>query len=183
MKLESQVVSLELSKKLKELGVKQESLFYWIFNNEKWGLTQLKIGEGGSEYEWLKSRGSSLTPKQEDKVGIGVGIYWALKKETFKRLKITKEEYDNLMTSSYSAFTVAELGNILPDKVFPENQFDAYFLKDMKNTSDGEWIVSYESAGIRWSAVVGDTEADARAKMLIYLIEKKLLTPRKGEEK
>jgi len=29
MKLEEQVCSLELAKKLKELGVKQESLFYW----------------------------------------------------------------------------------------------------------------------------------------------------------
>ncbi len=29
MELEKQVVSLELAKKLKELGVKQESLFYW----------------------------------------------------------------------------------------------------------------------------------------------------------
>ena len=31
MKLEDQVCSLELAKKLKELGVKQESLFYWWF--------------------------------------------------------------------------------------------------------------------------------------------------------
>ena len=30
MKLEDQVCSLELAKKLKELGVKQESLFYWF---------------------------------------------------------------------------------------------------------------------------------------------------------
>ena len=29
MKLEDQVCSLELAKKLKELGVKQDSLFYW----------------------------------------------------------------------------------------------------------------------------------------------------------
>jgi hypothetical protein len=30
MKLEEQVCNLELSSKLKELGVKQESLFYWV---------------------------------------------------------------------------------------------------------------------------------------------------------
>lgn len=34
MNLENQVVSLELAKKLKELGVKQESLFYWNCDDE-----------------------------------------------------------------------------------------------------------------------------------------------------
>ena len=33
MKLEQQVCSLELAQKLKELGVKQESLFYWTYSN------------------------------------------------------------------------------------------------------------------------------------------------------
>ena len=37
MKLEDQVVSLELAKKLKEIGVKQESYFSWqSLTNEKW---------------------------------------------------------------------------------------------------------------------------------------------------
>lgn len=35
MKLEDQICSLELSKKLKELGVKQESLFFWVTRDEK----------------------------------------------------------------------------------------------------------------------------------------------------
>jgi hypothetical protein len=35
MKIEDQVCSLELAKRLKELGVKQESLFWWDTENEE----------------------------------------------------------------------------------------------------------------------------------------------------
>lgn len=48
MNLESQVTSLELSKKLKELGVNQESLFYWVknpyFDSDLFEIT--RFGEG-----------------------------------------------------------------------------------------------------------------------------------------
>lgn len=44
MKLEQQVVSLELAKQLKELGVKQDSLFYWSKQVDQihWGLEHAK---------------------------------------------------------------------------------------------------------------------------------------------
>lgn len=41
MKLENQVCSVEQAEKLKKLGVKQESLFYWT-HSEKWGIMPKK---------------------------------------------------------------------------------------------------------------------------------------------
>lgn len=113
MKLENQVVSLELAKKLKELGVKQESLFYW-WNNQIYF------------YPYL------------DQTEIG---------------------------DSISAFTVAELGILLPT------------MSDLpKQGHDGRWRVHGP-----WTAEKGDllhiadTEADCRAKVLIYLLENNLI--------
>jgi hypothetical protein len=72
MKLEQQVTSLELSKQLKELGVKQESVFWWnvLFNS---GETEL---------------------------------------ENFQRYKTSD---GSPCDDSISAFTVAELGEMLPE--------------------------------------------------------------------
>lgn len=130
MKLSDQVCSLELAKRLKELGVKQESLFYWF---------------------------ESLFKGKESFIRQGDTSY--------------RDGYE----LACSAFTVAELGKLLPDKISPENQFDCYILFTMKNTSDGEWVVRYAITSTIYCAIVADTEADARAKMLIYLIENKLI--------
>ena len=63
---------------------------------------------------------------------------------------------------TFSAFTVAELGEMLPKNMqFP--------------------IPQREGKGWCWRSEEGnhfvDTEADARAKMLVYLLENGLLTP------
>lgn len=111
MKLEQQVVSLELAKRLKELGVKQESLFYW---------------------------------QGADKNGYIINF----EKDLF--------EYD---CEKYSAFTVAELGKMLPE------DYLSYRI-------DGDWRCSEFGDD---HITIEKKEADARAKMLIYLLENNLL--------
>ena len=110
MKLENQVCSLELAKKLKELGVKQESYFYW---QEFEGQVALRSAYRGNEL-----------PRDD----------------------------------RYSAFTVAELGEMLPMIYTP--------VKDINGFKE-KWLWVNNKAEKHWE----NTEADARAKILIYLLE------------
>lgn len=127
MKIEEQVCSLGLSKKLKELKVKQESLFYW----ER---------EVDNDYKWHISFGA------ED---------W------------NESQMDNF--NVYSAFTVAELGEMLPQGYFSYLNLNNHW--QIGETRDGKlenfWAFS------------ANTEVDIRAKMLIYLLENNLM----GEKK
>ena len=51
MKLENQVTNLELSRKLKELGVKQESLFWWVRGEMNYGYEgEWSIKEGDNYF-------------------------------------------------------------------------------------------------------------------------------------
>lgn len=134
MKLEDQVVSLELAKRLKALGVKQESLFYW----------GEKRNPLVSEFPW------GLISRFE----IGAGIDQALS-------AIYKGE-------GISAFTVAELGEMLPAWVKIQVYRRGNLWKIIRLSSVvkiGEPNEIYEAK----------TEADARARMLIYLLENNLV--------
>ena len=108
MNLEQQVCSLGLSKRLKELGVKQKSYFFWDDHREFSG-------------EWIIS---------------------------------SEPEMDR----AASAFTVAELGEMLPHGV------------ETGKTVEREAWCSFPHFTEPYG-VGADTEADARAKMLIYLLE------------
>ena len=125
--LEWQLSNLKLSKKLKELGVKQESLW------------------------WHRSP----TPSHGRD-------WWNI--ETCQ---------DSHAKENYSAFTVAELGEMLPD-ILKENNQELQITK--VSFSKKPWCVSYydkiEKMYIHQPA---ETEANARAKMIIYLIENKLI--------
>jgi hypothetical protein len=141
MKLEQQVCSLELAKRLKELGVKQESHFYWIkdFDGEQ-GWCVIGIGEQCGDLD----------------------DYFPF---TIENADLTQTEY-------YAAFTVAELGEMLPWRLLQSN---------LTITRGVHWEVFYDDATVDTlngyqNIQTADTEANARAKMFIYLLENNLLT-------
>jgi len=131
MKLENQVCSLELARKLEKLGVKQNSYWYWSFYALK-GETNLPT--------W------KLVTAVTDKRG------------------------------KHSAFTVAELGEKLPMELPEDNE---YFFETYRLSL--KWVVQYNSQNKKKKVFgqVAKTEANARAKCLIYLKEKKLLERKK----
>lgn len=145
-KLEQQVCSLELAKKLEKLGVNKESIFQyridWI------------AGDGGMEKE---------------KVSI-----------VFKQNYETKGTNENGQTQgSYlvSAFTVAELGemfNIQGIDSFESHCLNAHGWSCNCGFSPSKARVAGMDKSIHTE--YGDTEADARAKTLIYLLENNLIT-------
>lgn len=132
MKLENQVCSLELSEKLKSLGVSQKSLFYW----------------------WKYGDNPVL----------------AIKTSNDQAIRSIKN-FDYFTTAGHkdyeycSAFTVAELGEMLPYGYSSYktriNCFSCHFTKTEKNRNIDETI--------------DNNEANCRAKMLIYLLENKLI--------
>jgi hypothetical protein len=130
MKLENQVVSLELAKKLKELGVKQESYFWWY-----------------PEHQQLLSDNTLST------------VPTMLVDRNYRRGTSPNGDF-------VSAFTVAELGEMLPPH-FPTLLSD-FGLYDCYANSN---LISLTKS------VSAVNEADARAGMLIYLIGNNLLTP------
>src|SRR5437870_1122547 len=111
MDLEAQVVSTDIAKKLKALGVKQQSLFHW---------------------------------------------------ERLKNGKYTLTGFADIASEGcYAAYTVAELGEVLPVWCSSSRNYD------------GEWEAYPCALYGDVAAVFGErSEADARARLLIAILEK-----------
>ena len=122
MELKNQVTNLELSKKLKELGVKQESVWSWVV-------------------------GDSKAPYLDDT------------KTALITIEIDKED-NRIKPKLYSAFTVAELGEMLKGH-------------ELETIWEGKKWQAFQTC--KSEMFIDKTEANARAKMLIYLLENKLI--------
>lgn len=136
MTLNNQVSSLELSKKLRELGVKQESYF-----------------------AWFDGRATSLN------------ACWEVFPSTESYVVIGTE-------GTCSAFTTSELGEMLPQNLQPETAAgETTYLQMWRNGEQDLWCVAYKDYMNRQRFTeFADTEADARALCLIYLLENKLIS-------
>lgn len=145
MKLEEQVCSLELAKRLKELGVKQESYLSWAHVTER-----VHQSSDGERTEYVEEFG-----------------------EDCKLIESGSALWNGV--PSYSAFTVAELGEMLPETIN-----DGRFFASSRDL-DNRWGASY--GGRNYLITHADTEADARAVMLVYLLENNLLQGRPPENK
>lgn len=130
MKLEDHVCSLESAKRLEELRVTQDSLFWWTID-EPYELRNLQA--------WIATSKDPKTNK----------------------------------ATMVSAFTVAELGEMLPKEVgYFKNTFGWRVGCDI-----GMLGVRNERGNYSYNPINFEkkNEAEARAKMLIYLIENKLI--------
>lgn len=146
MKLEQQVVSLEISKRMRELGAPQESLYKYCGGHTDY--------HEDDEGEFEECANTDLLESDEYCHTAGLTCEFTI-----------------------SAYTVAELGEMLPARVRKDGM--DYALTVEKH---GTWHVKYihYNAGIGYvlgghPVIHDDTEADARAKMWIYLKENNLL--------
>lgn len=140
MKLEQQVVSLELAKRLKELGVKQESYAYW------WPVPKMD--------------GVAVVPDGYDLTPGNHGRFYGNER-------------------IISAFTVAELGEMLPQAI---RVLGKEYLRHIGTSLDDQWFVVYvkendHNNNAPLKIMMCHKESDARAKMLIHLIEKGIVKP------
>ena len=151
MELKEQVCSLELAKQLKEAGVPQESLFYWSNDLQ------------------------TLLPDRNWKEDWGVSMYPAKSVKRSDGLEITIEKV--------SAFTTAELGEMLPVCYQTNRRLSSVWecLQEFTSTTEqvnGQVVTKNFTANFTANSVsfFEPTEADARAKMLLFLIQQKLIT-------
>jgi len=155
MKIENQVNTIQQGKRLVELGIAPNSLFSYF----------------GSENMRLKDNATSMDYGS-----------WIFIQNT---VAVNNQQLDARSNVSCEipiapAFTVAELGEMLPDDRNHEKWQYRPFLEFYSHTDKDMWKFNdhYTRYGSNKIVVTADNEAQARAEMLIWLLENKHITPK-----
>ncbi|HXT83640.1 MAG TPA: hypothetical protein VN704_04825 [Verrucomicrobiae bacterium] len=175
MKIEDEITNLEISQRLKELGVKQESLLYWL--NVPHCIYH-KVKENGWEVEFDED-GKAIIDKIDYRIELRNAWSYNVEKE-----------------NSWSAFTASQLGELLPNCILkPDAEpFDNYriiirkFISvDENRNQTNNFIINYECDSTELSGIdawfrrklinnIYDPNlANAMGKILIYLLENNLM--------
>lgn len=136
MDLKNQLTNLEISKKLKELNCKQDSLFYWTKKiNFDWAIAYKYWRPHANELVYMDEH-SEMCPKEK-------------------------------LTRCIPAYTVAELEDLLPEGVHI-TIYDNLIRVGAGHIFSGTKVYGYDFED--------KNGANARGKMLIYLLENNLIT-------
>ena len=161
MKIEKQVCTRDQARKLSELGVKGEPMIYWV------------------DFEGFDESGHMLCrPASKIELESKEGFSWMIVGDVPENLlPSVEEEACGACGNIYPAFSTAELGELLiigDDDHFCDGHYNDHLgcWETMLHKRDEEAETSF----ILVNTEEGDTEAEARAEMLIYLIENKILS-------
>lgn len=138
MDISKQVCTLEQAKRLKELGVNQNSLFYIWFNSSE----------------------NPVFPKY---------CYgW---------------DYDDIVNEHYAAYTVAELGVMLPDEYMYRRNLETLMFHWTDDAFGEGRRLHFSNIMIASLQEGYETEAECRADALIWLLEKAIITPEQVDQR
>lgn len=154
MKLENQVCSLELSKRLKELGVPQKTVLHWLNIQH---CVHMKVKEDGYTLQ-EDENGNPIIDKIDCRIELGNP--WAH--------NIDKD-------NCWSALTVAELYEIIFEKNYEYLEQMGYLniITEMVDRSGGYF---YRITNNLTDHIIDElNQADALAKLFIYLFENRLM--------
>jgi hypothetical protein len=148
MTIEEHVCSYELALKLKELGVKQESIVDWLKIPD---IVHMKLNEDGTVF--IDENGTSFVDRIEYRIAIGNRF----------AMDIPKED-------ACCAFLSSELSELLPENIH-------IFKLNVKDIIPTWFCAAGECNGkaTNWEETQDINQTNAIAKMLIYLIENKLM--------